>query len=170
MVRIVGILLLFLSLPYVVFAAEQKNSDVATPLLGITGIADADTEVVEENAAEGGAMGMEKYFSTQLQVNLKACGQSVSKVIHAWVKDNNLVPVEEKIKPDTLLVRAWSTDQKGIFEAKYKTNEKPPFIRASLDYYATNGKALPIEIIGSFLKKYKISNLYKSLSEAIQCD
>ncbi|NNE62660.1 MAG: hypothetical protein HKN34_01130 [Gammaproteobacteria bacterium] len=150
--------------------AADKQSYLKTPLLGITAVADEESEVVEPESAAGGALEMSRYFATHLHSELVDCGMSVTAVFKKWLKNHDLIPVQETSAPDRYFMRVWDLDKTGVFEARYQVSSETESVRVSLDFYEISGNQLVIQDINRTMENYRLSSLWESLAEAIECD
>lgn len=148
----------------------QLSKQTLNPLLGITGVADEDSEHFEPNAAEGGALGMERYFSTRMYAEIKPCGDQVHVAFMTWIKGNNLLATENTKAPNRILIRVWDKPRKGLFEAVYFSSQDYSHARVSLDYYNLKGHKLSPEVIAPLISEYGLSKLTSDLEVAMGCN
>ncbi len=153
-------------LPFDVKVLEQK----AVPLMGITSVDDLDVEFEEPNAHAGGGMEMQRFFSTTIINKLSNCRNEIDGVFTQWTAQHGLVPSQRLQTSDTLVLRIMDKGQRGLFEAGYVFNQRPSYVRASLDYYELNGNKISPETSGEMLTSYHLSKLWTDLSEALKCD
>lgn len=169
--------IIFLLVPFLAFSKTKAPPIVnsillqpPTPLLGITAIDDFLSDVEEPNASAGGAMEMQRYFSTIVISELDNCLSSTQKVFNDWYTSHGLIPSQQKQTKTSLTIHIWDKEAKGIFEAGYKLSQQPPYVRISLDYFQLNGDKLPVETIQTMANGYQLAKLWQNLSKAIECD
>ena len=136
----------------------------------MTSVDDFSSDIEEPNASAGGAMEMQRYFSTTVLAKLKNCQANTQTVFQKWYTGHGLIPSQEKIAESSMVIRIWDKEKNGIFEAKYELNKADSYVRSSLDYYQKNGKKLSIETITTLIEHYQLSLLWQVLSEAMSCD
>lgn len=141
-----------------------------TPLIGITGVDDVMSTVEEPNASEGGAMGMQRFFTTKIVAALNNCVSQTRSAFVTWYSGYDLLPASEKIEQYRMTTRVWDKSRQGLFEAGYELNQNEKFIRASLDYYRLNGEKVSPASIESLISTYQLNALWNELSEAMECD
>ncbi len=149
---------------------ESIFLNTPTPLIGMTSVDDFSSDIEEPNASAGGAMEMQRYFTTTILAKLQNCQAKTRTVFQAWYVGHGLIPSQEKIAESSMVIRIWDKEKNGIFEAKYELNQTESYVRSSLDYYQKNGKKLPIETITALIEHYQLSLLWQALSEAMSCD
>tara|TARA_R110001599_G_C12266998_1_gene660930 strand:- start:1832 stop:2341 length:510 start_codon:yes stop_codon:yes gene_type:complete len=152
------------------FDEELIVQQKPTPLLGMTAVDDFSSDVDEPNASAGGAMEMQRFFSTMVLADLENCLKNTSTVFKKWYVKHGLIPSQQNQSDNSMMIRIWDADKNGIFEAGYELNTTKSYVRASLDYYQKNGKQLPIETIKIMIERYKLSVLWNDLTEAIACE
>lgn len=141
-----------------------------TPLMGMTSVDDFATEFEEPNAHEGGGIEMQRYFSTAVVLQLKNCRDAIDAVFIKWYQEQGLIPSQRLETKETLTVRIFDKENKGLFEAGYVFNTRPTYVRASLDYYDLSGNKLAPEVIEPLLVTYKLDSLWDDLSGALKCE
>lgn len=149
---------------------EKIILNIPTPLIGMTAVDDFSSAIEEPNASAGGAMEMQRYFTTTILAKLKNCQAKTRTAFQEWYAGHGLIPSQEKIAESSMVIRIWDKEKNGIFEAKYELNQTESYVRSSLDYYQKNGKKLPIETITAMIEHYQLSLLWQALSEAMSCD
>ena len=168
-------LILLLSLAQLSFSQQDSISlppkpiGKSIPLLGITGVNDLFSDSTENEAANGGGLEMERWFSTQHYPNLRPCTNLVHKTFLEWGKSQKMVIAEDRLSETEILVELWQPDYNGYFELKYTSLKDGTYARASIDYYTITGELISIETIKNLYIKYKISNLWDEIQKSIGC-
>ncbi|GAA6152851.1 hypothetical protein [Pseudoteredinibacter isoporae] len=141
-----------------------------TPLIGITAVDDVMSDIQEPNASEGGAMGMQRFFTTKMVAALNNCVSQTQQVYRGWYKQFTLLPVSENIEKFKMTSRVWDKEKKGLFEASYMLDQEKRYIRTALDYYRITGEKVSPAAIESLISTYQLNALWNKLSEAMECD
>ena len=149
---------------------EEVLLKTATPLLGMTAVDDFSSDIEEPNASEGGAMEMQRYFSTTVIAQIDNCLAKTQLVFNKWLTEHALIPTQQNQTENTLVLRIWDKEKKGLFEASYELNKAKSYVRTSLDYFEINGNKLQIETIKTISSTYHLAQLWTNLSAAIECD
>lgn len=149
-----------------VAAALEKP---ATPLLGITAVDDVFSDINEPEAHEGGAMGMQRFFSTKVISKLSTCTDDVHRVFSNWLAESELTPVDEIKSEHKLTILVWDKQRQGLFEAGYVLNIEQQYVRASLDYYSIDGQKVSPSSIKPLLDTYNLTALWNNISGALEC-
>lgn len=149
---------------------EEILLKVPTALIGMTAVDDFSSDIEEPNASEGGAMEMQRYFSTTVIAQVDNCLAKTQSVFKKWLTVHALIPSQQNQTANSLVLRIWDKDKKGLFEAAYELNKAKSYVRTSLDYFQINGNKLQIETIQTMITTYHLAQLWKDLSEAIECD